>query len=46
MGAARYFIKNDDAKHDLYSVLGLDDDTAILDFLLDTLNQPGLKIQL
>ena len=46
VGAARYFIKNDDAEHDLHSILGLDDDTAVLNFLLDTLNQPGLKIQL
>lgn len=46
VGAARYFIKNDDAEHDLYSVLGLDDDAAVLNHLLDTLNRPELKIRL
>lgn len=46
VGAARYFIKNDDAEHDLYSVLGLDDDAAVLNYLLDTLNRPELKIPL
>ncbi len=46
VGAIRYFIKDDDADHDLHSVLGLDDDTAVLNHLLDTLGQPELKIQL
>lgn len=46
VGAARYFIKNDDAEHDLYSVLGLDDDAVVLNFLLDVLNHPELKIDL
>jgi hypothetical protein len=46
VGAVRYFVKDDDAEHDLHSILGLDDDTAVLNYLLDTIGQPELKLKL
>lgn len=46
VGTVRYFIKDDDAEHDMHSVLGLDDDVVVLNYLLDTLGRPELKISL
>jgi hypothetical protein len=46
VGAVRYFTKDDDAEHDIHSVLGLDDDAAVVNYLLDVLGRPDLKIDL
>ena len=39
-GAARYFVHPLDADPDTGSVLGLDDDTAVLNYVLDTIGKP------
>lgn len=46
VGTVRYFVKDDDAEHDMHSVLGLDDDAAVLNYFLDILGRPELKISL
>jgi uncharacterized membrane protein YkvA (DUF1232 family) len=46
IGAARYFIKEDDAEHDVHSLLGLDDDAMVLNFVLDATNHADKKIAL
>ena len=45
-GAARYFVHPLDADPDTGSVLGLDDDTAVLNYVLDTVGKPELKVEL
>ena len=45
-GAARYFVHPLDADPDTGSVLGLDDDTAVLNYVLDTIGKPELKVEL
>lgn len=46
VGAVRYFIKDDDAEHDMHSILGLDDDAAVLNYFCDIVERPDLKIVL
>lgn len=46
VGTVRYFIKDDDAEHDMHSILGLDDDAAVLNYFCDTVERPDLKIVL
>ena len=46
VGAARYFIKSHDAQSDLKSLLGFDDDVAVLNYVLVELDQHDKRIQL
>ena len=46
VGAARYFVSPYDADPDTTSLLGLDDDTAVLNYVLDTIGKPELKVEL
>jgi len=46
VGAARYFVSPHDADPDTTSLLGLDDDAAVLNYVLDTIGKPELKIEL
>ena len=46
VGAARYFVHPHDADPDTGSMLGLDDDTAVLNYVLETIGKPELKIDL
>jgi len=43
-GAARYFVHPLDADPDTGSVLGLDDDTAVLNYVLERIGRPELKV--
>lgn len=45
-GAARYFAREQDVDPDTTSLLGLDDDALVLNFVLDAIGQPELKVQL
>ena len=45
-GAARYFIHPRDADPDTGSVLGLDDDVTVLNYVLDAVGKPELKVQI
>jgi uncharacterized membrane protein YkvA (DUF1232 family) len=44
-GAARYFVRELDVDPDTTSLLGLEDDAAVLNFVLDAITQPELKVQ-
>ncbi len=44
VGAARYFILDDDCKPDTKSLLGFDDDAIVINFVLDKLGKPELKV--
>ena len=46
VGAVRYFIKADDAEPDTSSLLGLDDDVTVLNYVVDQLGAGELKIEL
>lgn len=46
VGAARYFVMDQDAENDLHSLLGFDDDAAVLNFVLDAIGRPDLKVNL
>lgn len=46
VGAARYFIKDNDAAHDTHSFLGLDDDVTVLNYVLDKTGHTDKKITL
>ena len=45
-GAARYFVNSLDADPDTGSVLGLDDDTAVLNFVVEAIGRPELKVEI
>ena len=45
-GAAQYFIHDLDAQPDTQSILGLDDDVQVLNFVLDEIGRPDLKVDL
>lgn len=45
-GAALYFVRSDDAEADLRSVLGLDDDVAVVNFVLDAVGWQEWRIEL
>jgi uncharacterized membrane protein YkvA (DUF1232 family) len=46
VGAARYFIRNHDAQDDMRSLLGFDDDVAVLNYVLTELGHADMRIQL
>jgi hypothetical protein len=46
IGAARYFVKSNDAQADLISLLGFDDDVAVLNYVLVELGKSELRISL
>ena len=43
--AARYFVRELDVDPDTTSLLGLEDDAAVINFVLDAIGQPELKVQ-
>jgi uncharacterized membrane protein YkvA (DUF1232 family) len=43
IGAAQYFVLDDDHEPDTKSPLGFDDDIQVLNFVLETLGKPKLK---
>jgi len=45
-GATQYFVDDLDAQPDTQSILGLDDDVAVLNFVLDEIGRPDLKVNL
>ena len=45
-GAARYFVHSHDADPDTGSVLGLDDDTAVLNYVVEAIGRPELRVEL
>lgn len=46
VGAARYFIEEDDADHDVNSFLGIDDDIMVINYMLAQIGRIDLKITL
>ena len=46
VGAARYFIQDKDIEPDTGSVLGFDDDIMVLNYVLDVLQLPELKMKI
>jgi uncharacterized membrane protein YkvA (DUF1232 family) len=46
VGASRYFVRSHDAQSDLSSLLGFDDDAAVLNYVLVELGHDELRIQL
>ena len=45
IGAAHYFIKDDDVYADFESLLGFDDDIAVLNYVLMKIDREDLRIQ-
>jgi hypothetical protein len=46
VGASRYFIRNHDVQDDTKSLLGFDDDTAVLNYVLVELGHGEMRIKL
>ena len=46
IGAARYFIKEDDAEHDTHAFLGLDDDALVVNYVLEVTGHSDQTISL
>lgn len=46
VGASRYFVESKDLQSDLESVLGFDDDVAVLNYVLVEINRKDLRIDL
>ena len=46
VGASRYFVRSHDAQADLSSLLGFDDDAAVLNYVLVELGHDELRIKL
>lgn len=44
IGAARYFVRRDDAEGDLVSVLGFDDDKTVFNHVAEAVGRPELKV--
>ena len=45
-GAVQYFVQDRDAQPDTKSVLGLDDDVFVLNYVLDEIGRPELQVEL
>ncbi len=45
VGAARYFIDDEDVEPDTTSVLGLDDDAEVLNYVLETIGRADLTVE-
>ena len=45
VGAARYFIADDDAEPDTQSILGLEDDLAVFNHVVTHIGAPDLRIE-
>jgi uncharacterized membrane protein YkvA (DUF1232 family) len=46
VGAARYFVNSNDADPDTLSMLDLNDDVAVLNYDLEIISKPQLKMEL
>jgi uncharacterized membrane protein YkvA (DUF1232 family) len=46
VGAARYFIRSDDVQPDTRSILGLDDDIGVMNFVLEIIGRSELRLEL
>ena len=46
VGAARYFVREQDTVPDTKSLLGLDDDVQVLNYVLDRVGWPEMKVEL
>jgi len=46
VGAARYFLRSQDAQADFSSILGFDDDAAVLNYVLKEISRSDLKVEL
>ena len=46
VGAARYFVRRDDAEGDLVSVLGFEDDATVFNYVAGAIGRPELKVAL
>ena len=46
VGTARYFIQKQDVQADLTSIIGFDDDAAVLNYVLTELGKQDLKVSL
>lgn len=46
LGAALYFVSHEDEFPDLGSILGLDDDAAIFNYVVHLIGRPELEVQL
>ena len=46
VGAARYFVHEQDLEPDTASILGFDDDVQVVNYVLDCIGQPELKVEL
>ena len=46
VGAARYFVADDDAEPDTQSILGLDDDLAVFNHVATQIGEPDLRIEM
>lgn len=45
VGAVRYFLYDGDANPDTASVLGFDDDAVVINYVLELINRPELKVE-
>lgn len=46
VGAARYFVHAEDSEHDVDSILGLDDDVLVFNYVTEQLGMPQHRIEL
>ena len=45
VGAARYFVREQDVEPDTGSLLGFDDDVMVLNFVLETIGRADLRVE-
>ena len=46
IGAARYFVRENDERPDSQSILGLDDDVQVVNYVLDIIGRSDLKVDI